>query len=578
MRSNLIILFAISVTLYANVSRAQTLMDVKQESIPHSDSGGRPTFFNVAITNLTSDTIELWADSGSPSYIYGIFLSDSSAALGVHDGRNSAEEPFYRYLIPPHTPDLQLLYFLKWNTPDTEVELLVFNAQDIVTKKVDGSGINLIGIGACAGPQEPILPDTRWPGTGAAVVDGKPATYTFEGGVVGYSWDTTIATFSIVGEWSNRFSIPAPLTIVAVDGRGWKDTFSFYGAPKGVVHDTIVCTYTNCWGTVIVRNPIEGYSIYDSTHTISKPAATLVAPFLGSAEENIMIANLTDIPIVLNNLHISGSDSANFYLIDPGVIAPHDSAALVVGLRDNDKEKDVDYNSRGATITGLFASQSGDVPFLDSAFAIGILGQINVYSPLYLSDIPVLEHGVHPAGIIFREDMSPMTFTTFFTNNDAVTREFYPPFYENNQFSASVQNLPLPAQIQPSFELLQTQTTFSGDVHVHNLTKLIWPRDIDTISIDVFGWSEYAPPFDEVAMPKASQTVSLWPNPASEFVHVEFSAIERPELSVMDALGRVVKRGIINSGDVFDVSDLPEGLYEVIASGWANAKKLVIAR
>src|SRR6202035_2352186 len=109
-------------------------------------------------------------------------------------------------------------------------------------------------------------------------------------------------------------------------------------------------------------------------------------------------------------------DSIDFEVSAPAMIAAHDSAYITIIFKDKNLYRDTLSNVRYADITGIIAPYQQDFDFVDSSFTFGVTGNVDVYSPLYFSLIPLLKHGVHPAGIIFTSDVSsmqgPHTFLT----------------------------------------------------------------------------------------------------------------------------------------------------------------------
>lgn len=78
----------------------------------------------------------------------------------------------------------------------------------------------------------------------------------------------------------------------------------------------------------------------------------------------------------------------------------------------------------------------------------------------------------------------------------------------------------------------------------------------------------------------ASPSVKIQPNPASDFVRIDCSALAVPaaEALILDAIGRVVRRFAIPAGGVLDVdvSGLPPGIYVVNLGGRAVEKLVVL--
>jgi hypothetical protein len=290
---------------------------------------------------------------------------------------------------------------------------------------------------------------------------------------------------------------------------------------------------------------------------VSPLANKIVAPFLGNASATFTIANIADYPIDINALRMSGPDSENFFVAGPGQIKAHDSAAYVVTLFDNDKLKDLVSNIREAVIKANVSVHGTDKPCLDSDLNINVSGKIDVYCPNYFSSVPRIGKGIHPAGIIFSYSHNQLDL--IFHNSDSETREFYPPYYEDLLLSISIRGRTLPASILPFTDLIGTQTTFTPDAAPMHLTRLRWPRDVDTVSIDVLALgSNYR---DEVFSASPRQNIPIWPNPTSGIIHLNSEAMGDTEFSLCDLFGRVLRHGRFDKKISLDLSGLPNGLY-----------------
>jgi len=281
-----------------------------------------------------------------------------------------------------------------------------------------------------------------------------------------------------------------------------------------------------------------------------------------------------------HSLHLSGRDSANFKVVDvPASIAPHDSAYITVRLLDNDKWKECGYNgynSRQATLTGAIIPVSNDIAFIDSSFSVSLNGKIDVYCHDYFSLVPLLKQGVHPTGIIF--NVLSSYFYTVYGNYDNVAEEYYQPYFEDSRFHFGTGSFTFPAKVEPLVELISTHTTYTGDENHTVLTKLVWPREFDTVKIDVLALSPFDKPFDNVTE-NSAHALRLWPNPASITVHVEIPADETVTATITDILARRVKRVVCTGNPItIDVSDLPAGIYSLSISSVSETTLFEVLR
>ncbi|MEO5673341.1 MAG: kelch repeat-containing protein [Chitinophagales bacterium] len=74
--------------------------------------------------------------------------------------------------------------------------------------------------------------------------------------------------------------------------------------------------------------------------------------------------------------------------------------------------------------------------------------------------------------------------------------------------------------------------------------------------------------------------IEIYPNPASDVLHVKYSSPEKTTLTIFNHLGTIVmRRNLVNTNDV-DVSLLPQGMYliTVCADGNCYSRKLVIMK
>ncbi|MFI5200778.1 MAG: hypothetical protein ACHQNE_00140, partial [Candidatus Kapaibacterium sp.] len=388
------------------------------------------------------------------------------------------------------------------------------------------------------------------------VLGGIPRKVDFQDTVMPFQ--NTKAKFEIVGEYDTAFDPPSDTTIPAYC---YSYTFpdiswTFRGAPKPVVHDTLVSTFTDAWGSIITRNPIEAYTDVDVNSYVTYPSYHIVtAPFLGSAKDTAKVFNLSDFPVTLKNLHMQNYGTQISFEIAsyPTVIAAHDSGFIIVELVDNDLERDLSDPTRSATLTGYVLPYQSALPAVDTgSFSIALNGLIDVYSPEpvhYFYTPPKLQHGIHPTGIVFSSTISsnagPGTFLTFYGNHDSATEYFYTPYYDDPHFAIAIGNfdglstISLPGPVQPVGlnlnAVIEALTTFTGDTHQNYRTQLHWPRAHDTISIDVVALGALAPPFDGVKSIPLSNSLSVWPNPASQVIHI-YNPDQSP-IWISDALG-----------------------------------------
>jgi hypothetical protein len=570
-------------------------LNVLQENIPAPDSGGRWTPFYLDFTNLTQDTVRLFLHNFD-EYLGRLsspwVTDDSTASLAssisatLWNGSVDLDTQFTIILLPhSKTPDLRLKYLFSGiprnNIPDTLAFAIPcgLNARD-TGGYID---INCKGVTACKGPWLPF--------------DGRPlsnkenpyyfgipnANIVFNTYNMGEPFDfhitTTKATYSISGEYSDRYILPQDSTY----SQGTLNPYvilTFLGAPKSPLYDTLHCTYTSCWGTDTINAPIEAISEYKETYSITSGSGNWKAPFLGQTEGTFVVNNTKDFPISVTLFAVSGPDSINFSAVGPGVISPQSTGEIRVTFKDNNIPEDLISQDRYATLRGNVVPVGPALPFLDSAFTIGLSGTIDVYCPNYFSLIPKIEHGIHPAGIIFSTDRK--SFISFFGNYDSTTEYFYLPYYDDPHFGVSVSGITLPGEVLPdtgfSFSLgLQTVTTFTGDNNHNYLTKLHWPRGNDTVTMDVLAVGLNAPPFDAVAPLPTGSSLRLWPNPAQSVLHCDID--KDAVMWIFDPLGRILRKFDLHTGrSTVDVSSLPNGLYEVSVPSQGDRVKLEIVR
>jgi hypothetical protein len=427
--------------------------------------------------------------------------------------------------------------------------------------------------GACSGPY--------------IAFDGQPLSNKDDFAIIGQSaamkgsclngvhFPLTHATYKMIGEFADRYTFPDSVFSNWAFDYPLTTSLLFNGAPKAIIHDTLISTFTSCWGSITTRSPITAYSAYSDGYKIRTLHPKLIAPFLGAVDgDAAVITNLSDFPITVRNLRPT-YDSLDFEATAPSLIAPHDSGYIHVTLRDRDVYRDTLDPDHSTTFTGIIAPYQQELGFKDSIFSFTVEGAIDVYSPNYFSLIPKLQHGIHPAGIIFTSSVSslsgPGTFLTVYGNDDPTTRYFGLPYYDDPHFSIAIGNYVgagavLPGEVPPHVGMtdggIQALTTFTGDSYHNYLTQLHWPRDIDTITIDVLAIGKSAPRFLRVREEAASRLV-VWPNPASQLLHLELP-MDKSDVVILDALGRtVLKQRVESSASTLDISSLPPGVYRV---------------
>jgi hypothetical protein len=589
--------FAIFCGLFfcSTASAQDTHLAAVQENIPHPDSGGRLVPFTVAFTNLTQDTVRFTMGSyeGNSTRRWTRWqLTDSSHALGrlvsVQWIPQAPYDPdtILEFVVMPHSksPDLRLS-FLFLEIAEQDIPRDVGFSIDYTVHSGDtiSYGTTIChGYAACTGP---------W-----LQFDGSPVTNTANpcdpsGGAVYFTgtsaqekepvYARTTATFSISGEYSDRFILPRD-TVYPWNSSGNYNQLGFRGASKSPVHDTLHCIFSSCWGADTINAPIEAYSAYGygSSHGLGQAPLNLVAPFLGRTEGRIMVKNYLDVPITVKDLAVIHNDTENFIAESPGVVGPKDTGYIRITFRDNNVLKDLNYQTRYTLLTGKVVTAEVGLPIPDSSFSLQLSGTIDVYSPNYFSLIPLIKHGVHPAGIIFRSDRK--SFVTFFGNNDSMSEYFYTPYYDDPHFGIAVSGISLPGTVLPdtgafSPNGFQTETTFTGDDDHNYLTQIHWPRGNDTVTMDVLAVGLNAPPFEAVASAPSRMPLRLWPNPASSVVHLDID--ESAAAWISDPLGRILRKIDLTSGlSTLDVSTMRSGLYEVCIPSRGESLKLEIIR
>ena len=637
-------------------TRNDTLYTVGQESIPPNDSGGRwiettillksessfPVFvYGFPIKNYSSnrtcapnfdffpsDSAWLLADSimtviedfsGHKKVAFGTPWKYKDSLPALQPGQYYGEGVF-QYMIPPRGT-LRIPYYFQAIGSDNFSRGDTVNIGDGLFPGWDWGSLNWFSDSVVGNTVYRLFPqyqNTYAPPIYALAPSSAPYCMSFKGTwsnkqnpvVLGQipSWyfgfqDTVAAfertktNFKIVGEYSDRFVAPSDTVIKpsCISATFPNIQLIFNGAPKTVVHDTLVATFSDNWGTIVQRTPIDAYTVLTGGYQISSSTNKTIAPFLGSANDTIPVTNLSEFPIQIKNLQLVNNDGGRSFEIAsvPGVIASYGSGMIVVTLVDNDKWGDVDDPRRNATLMGTVAGYQTDVTMVDSNFIINLDGAIDVYSPqsTVLNIPPQLKRSIHPRGIIFTSSVSSNegsgTFIAGYGNDDPVSDYFYLPYYDDPNFSIQIGNflglgtLSLPGVLPPDTGFLtgvETLTRFTGDPAKNYLTKLHWPRANDTITIDVLALGDKAPPFDIVTPSYGARSnILLWPNPASQTVR--FHTLKTPTVVIiMDQLGRIMKRQMLQQTDVIDVSNFIPGMYEFYFPELQQSAKVQILR
>jgi hypothetical protein len=63
---------------------------------------------------------------------------------------------------------------------------------------------------------------------------------------------------------------------------------------------------------------------------------------------------------------------------------------------------------------------------------------------------------------------------------------------------------------------------------------------------------------------KEEISISVAPNPSTEYVNIQFTGAEQLQLKMMDALGNVISREVLNGNRKLNVSDLNSGVYFLV--------------
>ncbi len=639
-----LLLFGLGMTLASRASAQQvilrydsTLMSVTQESVPPNDSGGR----------WVETTFILTSHSALPVRAYG-FVGLYVSYFGVIEDFRFDDSDFYRAdsIFPDWNPNGCIGYDKPWERMDSITKpgwlgsrsmsfllppfgtvrvpvwtRLIRGSSDLdtVTANVTLQPFSDSTVGPITyrryGDAELVAKELD-PCAAPYQIDfgGLPLTNSQYPGFWQYSrhigsptdtiYSPTSGTYQIVGEYSNRFDPPTNVT----NSYYWDLAFTFHGAPQKIVHDTLISTLTDCYGTVVTLTPIEAYSstASENGYSVKHPPSyfTLKAPFLGSATDTIITSNLSPFPIQVKNISARDYDTVKSFQIvsAPNVIGVNDSGAIVIALVDNDLWADTYDPERAATISGTVVPYQTDWTFLDSTFSFDLSGLIDVYCPYtehYLYAPPAIKHGVHPAGIVFSSDSistsyaAGKSFLTTYGNHDSVSEYFYTPYYDDQRFHISIGNFDLlgsatlPGMIDPDtqrtfpdYSLIELLTQFTGDDQHNYRTQLHWPRANDTISIDVVALGASAPPFNGVTLKTLSDGFSIWPNPASSILHVS-SVQAGATIAIYDLLGRELLMADLSSNNSLDISNIPDGVFSVVLnskSGTPIVEMLTVVR
>jgi hypothetical protein len=587
-----------------------------QSFIPPNDSGGRWLLSEVVVKSLAgyNSILDIIVTDGK--YKLGdsaFYLADSidfndngyqrvsSNPRKYIDSVEHYRNSFLYYTLKPHQT-MHLPVWI-WNANDHAGDTVNISTLYIAgVAEVAGNKLNsairlpIQCITACAAPGISYDGSTLDNKDHAAILGTTPTYTYFDPTCKNCTFgSTTMATYRIVGESSDRFDIPQQTTFYPGIGNGVDPRLSqliFHGAPKSPVHDSLIAIYTTCWGSISTRTPITAYSTYADEYQIRQLPFNFKAPFLGRVTGNAaLVLNTSDFPITIRDLHaVSSYDGMDFEVSGPAMIAAHDSGYVNVALKDKNLYLDTIGTNRSATITGIIAPYQQALEFKDSTFSVSVSGSIDVYSPLYFSWIPVLKHGVHPAGIIFTSSVSslsgPGTFLTVYGNSDSTTEYFGMPYYDDPHFTFSIGDyigtgtVALPGNVKPDTGLfpkgIQVLTTFTGDSYHNYFTQMHWPRATDTVTIDVVAIGKNAPPLDKVTYSSETRSISLWPNPAYSILHIR---CEDPTANfwITDMLGRKIRTGKGTETSI-DISDLPTGLYVLSFSKLVESIKFQVLR
>lgn len=78
-----------------------------------------------------------------------------------------------------------------------------------------------------------------------------------------------------------------------------------------------------------------------------------------------------------------------------------------------------------------------------------------------------------------------------------------------------------------------------------------------------------------------NNSLSLFPNPASDFLIADFKSAQNASLIISDIMGTVIKQDKLIAGkNIFSVQDLAEGVYfcSFLTDGYTETKKIIVSR
>jgi hypothetical protein len=79
---------------------------------------------------------------------------------------------------------------------------------------------------------------------------------------------------------------------------------------------------------------------------------------------------------------------------------------------------------------------------------------------------------------------------------------------------------------------------------------------------------------------KEELNITVYPNPSSEYVHIQFSGTEQMQLKMMDALGNVISKEVLTCNRKLNISDLNSGVYFLVfdAPGTKTITRKLVVR
>jgi hypothetical protein len=532
-------------SLASTLSRAQTgdtTYTFSQEFIPFSDSGQWVPCY-LDITNRTSSPLTM---STTLTFDQAYWAFDTVKWQGYAFRSDST------ILVPAHTstPDLRVKVYYKHAAPDTTVDQMQLCAPRC-------SWINLTGRGNCAPPPE-------WALAGGYDSNGyNNLDHVVEPGKDYYHWYADPRTLStptdiqidVVGEYSDRFRTSPPHRL----GTTW-DSVSFLGAPKSVVHDTIIFTLTNCLGSFVQRAPVTAYSHITNSHTIriTPKHDSLRVPFLDRATQQIIIRNTSGISFAVSELKTS--DPRKFRLVSPSsfVVPAGDSSTIYVDVIDA-VERDLTTNYETASLTGKVRGEVDEKLIADSNISVVISARVMVYTPPFVGAVPRLAHGERPYGLLLV--VPHADYSIYYSNNDSEAYDFLVPYFDDPNFYMTTLP-PLPGRA-PAGALIIGTTGFRGNTSVNTRTQLHWPRIRvrdglrDTVTMDVLAVGDQGSL--AVQASHATPDALLHPNPTSSYIRFSDELAAPVSIEVIDILGHVCLRA--ESSGTLDVRSLPNGSY-----------------